>query len=359
MPIELYTQWEYDSETKRFTARQNKSRSFEILSYFQQSRPDCKIESNVTTGRQKKIDCFSVDGICDHCNSVFEAMGCYYHYCPSQEARPSVTDTNIEKGVKKRQQDEMCRDCRQQNGYQIVEKWECECWSLYKTDASLISHLRENFPYRRPLSEEQLLQGIIDGRLFGYVQCDIEVPEHLRNYFSNFPSIFNNTVVSRDDIVSLMKQYEEKENIIVQPRRMLIPNFSQTNGTNTTPLILFYLKLGLICKKIHRSVQYAPRKCFNNFVQSAVDARRHGNENPNASVVAENMKLLAYSSYGYQAMDRSLHTVTKCLTDEKTHSAKNSKLFKRLNHITDQLYEVELVKSEIEHREPHIVGFFI
>ena len=34
-------------------------------------------------------------------------------------------------------------------------------------------------------------------------------------------------------------------------------------------------------------------------------------------------------------------------------------MFKRLNHITDQLYEVELVKSEIEHKEPIIVGFFI
>ena len=34
-------------------------------------------------------------------------------------------------------------------------------------------------------------------------------------------------------------------------------------------------------------------------------------------------------------------------------------MFKRLNHITDQLYEVEHVNSEIEHREPIIVGFFI
>ena len=34
-------------------------------------------------------------------------------------------------------------------------------------------------------------------------------------------------------------------------------------------------------------------------------------------------------------------------------------MFKQHNHITDQLYEVELVKSEIEHREPIIVGFFI
>ena len=39
MPTGLYTRRDYDSETKRFTARQNKSRSFEnmVLSYFQQS----------------------------------------------------------------------------------------------------------------------------------------------------------------------------------------------------------------------------------------------------------------------------------------------------------------------------------
>ena len=128
MPTGLYTRWEYDSETKRFTARQSKSRSYEnmVLSYFQQSRPDCKIESNVTTGRQKKTDCFSVDGICYHCNTVFEAMGCYYLYCPFQEARPSLTDTDIERGIKKRRQDEMRREYMQQKGYQIVEMWECE-----------------------------------------------------------------------------------------------------------------------------------------------------------------------------------------------------------------------------------------
>ena len=57
MPTGLYTRWEYDSETKRFTTRQYKSRSFEnmVLSYFQKSQRDCKIESNITTGRRKKM----------------------------------------------------------------------------------------------------------------------------------------------------------------------------------------------------------------------------------------------------------------------------------------------------------------
>ena len=58
-------------------------------------------------------------------------------------------------------------------------------------------------------------------------------------------------------------------------------------------------------------------------------------------------------------MDRSRHTVTNYLSDEKTHGAINTKFFKRLDHINDQLYEVELAKAETEYREPIIVGFFI
>ena len=94
-------------------------------------------------------------------------MGWCLHYSPRQEARPSLTDTDIERGVKKRQQDEMRRGYIQQKGYQNVETWECERWSLYKTDASVKNHLREDFLYRRPLSKEGLMQGIIDGQLLG------------------------------------------------------------------------------------------------------------------------------------------------------------------------------------------------
>ena len=65
------------------------------------------------------------------------------------------------------------------------------------------------------------------------------------------------------------------------------------------------------------------------------------------------------SSYGYQIMDRNRHPVTKYLNDGKTHGAINTKFFKRLDHINDQFYEVELAKAEIEQREPIIVGFFI
>ena len=140
---------------------------------------------------------------------------------------------------------------------------------------------------------------------------------------------------------------------------MLIFSLDMIIGSIITPLLLFYLKLELVCTKIYRFVDYTPVKVSNNFVQSAANARRQRDENPSANVVAETMKFLASSSYGYQIMDRNRHSITKYTNDEKTHAAINNKMFRRLGYISDQLYEVEFAKSEIEHKGPIILGFFI
>ena len=156
-----------------------------------------------------------------------------------------------------------------------------------------------------------------------------------------------------------MKTYAEEEGITSQPRKKMISSFTLQNRTLITPLLLFYLQLGLVVTKIHRFVENTPRKCFKGFVQTAVDARRKGDENPKPSAVAETIELLANSSHGYQIMDRSRHFVTKYLSDEKTHAAFISKLFKKIDHLNSSLYGVELAKAEIEDEEPIIVGFFI
>ena len=55
---------------------------------------------------------------------------------------------------------------------------------------------------------------------------------------------------------------------------------------------------------------------LQQILESAADPGKQSDENQNSSVVAETMKLLANSCYGYQIMERSQHTVTKYLTDE-------------------------------------------
>ena len=71
------------------------------------------------------------------------------------------------------------------------------------------------------------------------------------------------------------------------------------------------------------------------------------------------MKPLANNSSGYLIMDWIRNIVTKYLTDKKTHAANNSKLFKKLVHVNNSLYDDELAKAQIEQKEPIIVGFFI
>ena len=96
------------------------------------------------------------------------------------------------------------------------------------------------------------------------------------------------------------------------------------------------------------------KKCFNGFVKSVVDARRESDEDLDSSVVVETMKLL-----GYQILEQKRHTQTLSLSDENTHKAINNLLSRRLNTVGRGIFEVELVKSTVEHREPIIVGFVI
>ena len=184
--------------------------------------------------------------------------------------------------------------------------WECEWWQLYKTDVSIKEHCGESFPYKRPLRQDQLLDRIESATLFGYSQCDIKVPEHLRETFANISPIFKNTNVCRQGIDPfLMQEYAEREGLRSQPRRMLISSFELTSGTIITPLLLFYWELGRVYTKIYRFVEYTPVKYFNKFVQSAVNARRQVDENPNSwfcrNYEVACKQLVWLSNYGSQS----------------------------------------------------------
>ena len=130
-----------------------------VMSYFQRVRPQCKVQSFYT---------------------VLEAMGCYYHFCPCQDARPCLTEEEIQRCIRKRELDELRKQCIQEKDYNVIEMYECDWWKKYKTDNIVKQHLRESFPYKMPLREKRLLEVIKSGSLFVYVQCVIEVPENIK-----------------------------------------------------------------------------------------------------------------------------------------------------------------------------------
>ena len=124
-----------------------------------------------------------------------------------------------------------------------------------------------------------------------------------------------------------------------------------------TPLLQFYLKKGLVLNQVYWFIQYTPENCFGSFVNSVVEARREGDKNISSSVVAETMKLIGNSSYGYQIMDRSKQSKTQYVVGAEVDKLVNERSFKNLIVLLSSIYEDENVKSEVNHKEPIIVGF--
>ena len=140
--------------------------------------------------------------------------------------------------------------------------------------------MRNNLLLKLSLKQECVLAKIRDEKMFGRVQCDLEVPDGLKHKFSNFPPIFRNFNVSRANIGDYITEHAIENNLLKQTQRMLISSFRLENGTMITLLLNFYLSFGLKCTKNNRFVQYKPKKCFNSLVQSVVGARSAGDENP-------------------------------------------------------------------------------
>ena len=85
--------------------------------------------------------------------------------------------------------------------------------------------MKTTYPYWRPISANKLIEDIRSGWKFGVVDCSIEVPEHLREKFSEFPPHFKNCGVGLQDSGPHMKDYAHGHNLLKKSRRMLISSF--------------------------------------------------------------------------------------------------------------------------------------
>ena len=116
------------------------------MSFYQASRPECTLESFYTTGKQKKLIFFTVDGFCGHCRTIFEALGCYYHFYPCIETQPRLGKDEFETGIRKRASDKLRKLYLEKKGCKVIEMRECEWWDQVQKNSMLKNHVRKNFP---------------------------------------------------------------------------------------------------------------------------------------------------------------------------------------------------------------------
>ena len=184
-------------------------------------------------------------------------------------------------------------------GYNVVEMYECQWREMKKTNRELLrfiaTEVRRTLDKVKIMSPERILSEVRHERLFGCVEVDIRLPDHLKEKFSEICPIFKNTEISRDYIGDFMQTYAEEHNIMAQPRRSLIGSVKREKILLATPHpIKWYLEHGLEVTKVHQMIEFTLEPCFRTFGDAVSDARRAGDADPRKVIIADTMKLVSF-----------------------------------------------------------------
>ena len=234
----------------------------------------------------------------------------------------------------------------------VVEMWECE-WKDVRKESDVNTFFTPPSRPRWSMTQQQILAAVVDGTLFGMIECDVCVPEELLDYFSEMRPVFKTASVTRDDIGPFMRQYAEEHDILSKPRVMLLGSFRGVKIMLASPLLRWYLAHGLVVGRMYQIIEYEPNPCFRQFGESISTARRAGDEDP------DKMKLLGNSGYGKMVTNVDRHRDVKNCTEIGISALINNKRFLKLDVVTEDAYEREMNKSVVKYTLPLHIGFFV
>ena len=220
------------------------------------------------------------------------------------------------------------------------------------------------FPRRRrhvrwTMTTQQILSGVLTGTVFGMIECDIRVPEELREYFAEMQPVFKNIRLMREDLGPFMRRYAEAHNIMTTPRRMLVGSYYGDKILLATPLLRWYLDHGLEVLHVYQVIEYDPIPCFRLFGDAVSKARREGDVHRDRTIIADTIKLLGNSGYGKTITNVDRHRDVKYCSEKAASRLIIDKRFRQLDIVVDDAYEIETSKRTVAYTLPVHVGFFV
>ena len=310
-------------------------------------------------GREKRIGKHRVDGWCSETKTAYQFHGCFFHGCPC--TREEVNSVNGKPMA------QLLDETRKTTAYlrhfvKVVELWECE-WKEMRRDPLVKRCLDAAFPRRRrhvrwTMTTQQILSGVRTGTVFGMIECDIHVPEELREYFAEMQPVFKNIRLMRGP-GPFMRRYAEAHNIMTTPKRMLVGSYYGDKILLATPLLRWYLDHGLEVLHVYQVIEYDPIPCFRRFGDAVSKARREGDIHRDRTTIADTMKLLGNSGYGKTITNVDRHRDVNYCTEKTTSRLINNKRFRQLDIVVDDAYEIEMSKRTVVYTLHVHVGFFV
>ena len=308
----------------------------------------CKIQHKRNSGSEVRIGKYFVDGFCAEHGEVFEFNGCYWHENQCNKCKKADTETRRQR----KKYTEERNTYIQQQQYKLICISDHEFDELCETDPELKRHIRtrtppfyRDNPFYKRFTESEIITAVQDEKQYGFVEVDLNVPDHLCEMFSELSPLYCTVSVPHSEWGDLMQTVSEEQGLPQTPRIQLVGGMAARKILLATPLLKWYLDHGLQVSRVYQIVEYAPVTCFANFAKTMTQARREGDVCTSKSLIADICKLIANSSYGSLLLDRSRHCDVRYTTAAyRTRALANHPNFKKSESIGDNLYEIQMLK---------------
>ena len=317
-------------------------------------RRGIKIYHKLNAGKEHRIGPYFCDGFDPVSKTVFEFNGCWYHGHKCRLTRRAWKHHG--KLMEKRQrQTEEKKEYLQRHGYRLVEMTECS-YNILPVTKYLPSYYQS---HKKGLTPQQILNDVQSEQLFGMVEVNIEVPDHLYSSFEEMSPLFCTCDVPVKSVGKLMEDHIQKHNLSSRPRRLLVGGMKAERLLLLTPLLKWYLDHGLHVSEIFQVIEFTPSDCFKDFQENVSEARRKGDLSPDFLLLGDTMKLLGNSAYGSMIMDQEKHQKIEYAKGKDIDLKVNLPTFKKLEDLGDDFAEIELVKGRQKLNLPIQIGYAI
>ena len=232
---------------------------------------------------EKKIGNYHLDGYVEweteangHVWIGYEFFGCRFHQCPHNCGVTSMQSNEEYEKEQKR------LDFLRRNLTRLVVIYECEWNELKKTIREeerktktkiLVSRV-SRFLSQRTVSENQILTAVANGSFYGLLCVDISTPADVIEKYENlnFPLIFNDLKVT-EEMLSAENLEMARARGIKFPYQAKTLTWNASGFIGTTPLLKFYLDLGMKLSNVRWAMQFQAGAPFSGFVEMMVKER--------------------------------------------------------------------------------------
>lgn len=179
--------------------------------------------------------------------------------------------------------------------------------------------------------QEKTIAGVLSGKIFGFVLCDLHVPLERYTHFGEFPPLFVNTPIEGvSKLTSVMKA---------------------TEYLTCTELLKWYVQHGLVVTKIHELHEFQRGQPFRKFVEQTADERRKG------GMFNELGKILLNSPFGKFGQNNDNHRSYFVTTDPKVASQRVNDVYfasgsEMIDDKENSLYEIFKQKKKTKQNMP-------